>query len=114
MSTIDTSKWVVVDTPLPPRRSAAVQAAYDFFWKLELGKSALIPKDEAGTARNAAAQLKRDSEGNSEVRFRDEGDGAHIRATKIKDYTPEQKASLEAGQPLPESETSEDDAPGSE
>lgn len=96
MPPIDTTKWVVTDTPPPVKRNAATQAAFDFFWKLELGKSVLIPLDEASTAKNAAAQLKKESGGNVEFRFRDEGDGRHVRATKLKDYTPEQKAEMEA------------------
>ena len=72
-----------------------MQAAYDFFWNLPLGHSALIPKDESSTARNAASQLKKESDGNVEVRFADEGD--LIRATKRKDYSDEDKAKITSG-----------------
>jgi hypothetical protein len=93
--TIDTSKWVVTAAPPPPKRRPEVQVAYDFFWNLPLGHSALIPKDEAGTARNAAGQLKKESDGNVEIRFRDEGE--HVRATKSKDYSAADKAKIAAG-----------------
>jgi hypothetical protein len=92
MPPIDTSKWAVTDGPPPTKRRPEVQAAFDFFFTLKLGSSALIPKDEAATARNAASQLKKESDGNVEVRFRDEGE--YVRATKVKDYTDEQKAAI--------------------
>jgi hypothetical protein len=100
---IDTTKWIVTDAPPPPKRRPEVQLAYDFFWNLPLGHSALIPKDEANTARNAAAQLKKESDGSVEIRFQDEGEV--VRATKRKDYTPETKAQIAAGgypDPTPE------------
>jgi hypothetical protein len=101
MPTIDTSKWVITDAPPPPKRRPEVQIAYDFFWNLPLGSSALIPKDEASTARNAAGQLKKESDGNVEIRFREENE-TQIRATKSKDYTPEDKAKIVAeGYPDP-------------
>lgn len=95
MPTIDTTKWVITATPPPPKRRPEVQVAYDFFWSLPVGHSALIPKDEAVTARNAAAQLKKESDGNVEIRFREEGD--LVRATKSKDYSAEDKARIAAG-----------------
>jgi hypothetical protein len=95
MPTIDPTKWIVTDAPPPPKRRPEVQLAYDFFWNLPIGHSALIPKDEAATARNAAAQLKKESDGNVEVRFREEGE--HVRATKAKDYSAEDKAKIAAG-----------------
>ncbi len=91
---IDTSKWQVTNTPPPVRRTPQIQAAYDFFFKLEVGSSALIPSDEAATAKNAARQLKKESGDSIEVRFREEGDGKHVRATKIKDVSPEEKARI--------------------
>jgi len=94
MPTVDTSKWAVTDSPPPIKRRPEVQAAYDFFFGLKLGSSALIPKEEASTARNAAAQLKKESDGNVEIRFR--GEGEFVRATKSKDYTDEQKAAIVA------------------
>jgi hypothetical protein len=93
--TIDTSKWKITTEPPAPKRRPEVQAAYEFFYvTLDTGASALIPKEEAGTARNAAAQLKKESDGSIEIRFRDEGD--HVRATKVKGQTPEQLAELRA------------------
>jgi hypothetical protein len=95
MPTIDPTKWIVTDAPPPPKRRPEVQLAYDYFWNLPLGTSALIPKEEAATARNAAAQLKKESDGNVEIRFSDEG--AVVRATKRKDYSAEDKAKIVAG-----------------
>lgn len=98
--TIDTTKWVVTDAPPPPKRRPEVQAAYDFFWNLPLGHSAIIPKTDAATARNAAAQLKKESDGNVEIRFADEGET--VRATKRKDYNEVDKARITAeGYPEP-------------
>ena len=98
MPPIDPSKWTITTEPAPKRRSAEVQAAYDFFYvTLDTGASALIPKEEANTARNAAAQLKKESDGTIEIRFRDEpGQPTLIRATKIKGQTAEDLAALRA------------------
>jgi hypothetical protein len=95
MPPINTANWVVTDAPPPPKRRPEVQQAYDFFWSLPLGHSALLPKVDASTAKNAAAQLKKESDGNVEVRFRDEGD--KVRATKVKDYNEADKAKIAAG-----------------
>ena len=95
MPPINTATWVVTDAPPPPKRRPEVQMAYDFFWSLPLGSSALIPKADAATARNAAAQLKKESDGNVEIRFRDEGE--QVRATKSKDYSPDDKAKIASG-----------------
>jgi hypothetical protein len=99
MPPIDPSKWTITTEPAPKRRSAEVQAAYDFFYvQLATGASALIPKEEASTARNAAAQLKKESDGAIEIRFRDEpGQPTLIRATKVKGQSPEDLAALQAG-----------------
>lgn len=82
MSTINTSNWAIVETAPPTKRTAAVQAAYDFFVGLPVGKSALIPAADAATAKNAARQLKTETDGSVEIRFRIEG--ASVRATKVK------------------------------
>ena len=98
MPPIDPSKWTITTEPAPKRRSAEVQAAYDFFYvQLATGASALIPKEEASTARNAAAQLKKESDGAIEIRFRDEpGHPELIRATKVKGQSPDDLAALQA------------------
>lgn len=107
MSTVNTDKWVVVTTPPPPRRNAATQAAVDYFWKLQMGQHVLIPKGESSTARSAAAALKKDTEGCVILRIRDEGDGVHVRASKLKDYPDDIKARIEAGEPIPEASATE-------
>ena len=110
--TIDTTKWVVTDAPPPPKRRPEVQVAYDFFWNLPIGHSALIPKTDAATARNAAGQLKKESDGNVEIRFRDEGD--KVRATKVKDYSADDKAQIAAnGYPEPSASEPESEPPTS-